>query len=99
MTESVTRLRVRVSPGAARSAVVGRHDRGWKVRVAAPPVGGRANQRLTAFLAGVLAVDRRCVGIVTGGGGRDKIIEIRGCDGSRTDELMAAAAGEREEKA
>jgi uncharacterized protein (TIGR00251 family) len=97
MTESVTRLRVRVSPGAARSSVVGRYDEGWKVRVAAPPVDGRANAGLESFLAGVLSLDRRSVGIVTGGGGRDKIIEIRGCDPVRTDALMAAAAGEREE--
>jgi uncharacterized protein (TIGR00251 family) len=98
MTEPVTRLRVRVSPGAARSSVVGRHGGGWKIRVAAPPVDGRANDRLVSFLAGILAVDRRRVGILTGGSGRDKIIEIRGCDASRTEKLMAAAAGEREEK-
>jgi uncharacterized protein (TIGR00251 family) len=97
MTEPMTRLRIRVSPGAARSSVVGRYDDGWKIRVAAPPVDGRANGGLQSFLAEVLSVDRREVEILAGAAGRDKIVEIRGCDPLRTDALMAAAAGKREE--
>ena len=38
-----SRIRLRVSPGAARSRVVGRHGDGWKVRVAAPAENGKAN--------------------------------------------------------
>src|SRR5687768_7294312 len=49
-------LRVHVQPGAGRSAVVGRHGDSLKVRIAAPPVGGRANEATLALLAEVLGL-------------------------------------------
>jgi len=69
------------------------------VRVGAPPVDGRANATLEAYLSGVLEVDRGQLRIVAGAGGRDKVVEIRGCDPRRAETLLAAAAGEREETA
>jgi uncharacterized protein len=92
VTHSRTRLSLRVSPGARRTAVVGRHAGGWKLRVAATPEAGRANRSLTAFLAGLLGVRAGDVRVVSGAGGREKIVEIEGCDAARTDEVLAAAA-------
>ena len=47
MTAETTRLRLRVSPGAGRTALVGRHGDAWKVRVTEAPERGRAkNERL-----------------------------------------------------
>jgi uncharacterized protein YggU (UPF0235/DUF167 family) len=85
-----TRLTLRVSPGATRSAVVGRFGDGWKVRVAAPPVDGRANGALQSLLCQVLDVGRGQLRIVTGGG-RDKIVEVTGRDAAQADALLAAA--------
>jgi len=99
MSDPVTRLRLRVSPGAPRSSVVGRYADGWKVRVGALPVDGRANAKLEAYLSEVLEVDRGQLRIVAGAGGRDKVVEIRGCEPLRAEALLAAAAGEREETA
>jgi uncharacterized protein (TIGR00251 family) len=73
-----TRIRVRVSPGAHRTAVVGPHGEGWKVRVAAPPEGGRANTELERHLAGLFGVDRRAVRVVAGARGREKTVEVDG---------------------
>ena len=94
MNDPRTRLSLRVSPGAARSAVVGRHGDGWKVRVAAPPEDGRANRSLVQLLAGVLQVPRDGLRIVSGGGGREKVVEVDGRDAAQADALLAAATGE-----
>jgi uncharacterized protein (TIGR00251 family) len=72
------RISLRVSPGARRTTVVGRYGDGWKVRVAAPPEGGRANAELERHLAAVFGVDRRAVRVVAGARGRDKVVEIDG---------------------
>jgi hypothetical protein len=90
---SSARIRVRVSPGAARSAVVGRHGDGWKVRVAAPPEGGRANDELRRHLASVLGLRPAEVTLVSGAGSRDKLVAIDGLTQAQADRLLAAASG------
>ena len=92
VTELRTRITLRVSPGAARSAVVARHGDGWKVRVAAPPAEGRANAALERLLALALGLRRSQIRIVAGASGREKIVELSGLDAAETDALMAAAA-------
>jgi uncharacterized protein (TIGR00251 family) len=78
MTATTTRLRLRVSPGAGRAAIVGRHGDGWKVRVTAAPEQGRANDAVVRLLATALALPREAVSIVSGHSGRDKIVELAG---------------------
>ena len=72
------RLRLRVSPGAERSEIVGRHGEGWKVRVRAAPERGRANDDLLELLADVLGVPRSSLDLVAGVSARDKVIEVQG---------------------
>ena len=81
------RITVRVSPGARRTEVAGRHGGGWKVRVTAPPERGRANEALVGHLAGLLGVPKRAVRIAAGAGSRDKVVEI---DGRSPAEVEAA---------
>ena len=50
------RLKLRVSPGASRASVVGRFGDAWKVRVAALPERGRANDEIEQLLAGSLGI-------------------------------------------
>jgi len=78
MAATATRLRLRVNPGAGRAAVVGRHGDGWKVRVTEAPEHGRANDAVVRLLAKALALPREAVSIVSGHGGRDKIVELAG---------------------
>jgi hypothetical protein len=87
-----TRLRLRVSPGASRAEVVGRHGDGWKVRVPAPPERGRANDAVLALLADTLGVDRRDVTLVSGQGSRDKIVEVGGLHADETERRMLKGA-------
>jgi uncharacterized protein (TIGR00251 family) len=88
-----TRLRLRVSPGASRAGVVGRHGEAWKIRVAAPPEGGRANQAVIRLLAETLSVPRDAVTLVSGHGGRDKIVELAGLGPSQIERRLTSAAG------
>jgi uncharacterized protein (TIGR00251 family) len=73
-------VRVRVSPGASRSEVVGPHGDAWKVRVAAPADAGRANDALVRLLSETLDIPRRDVSIVSGQSGRDKIVSLSNLD-------------------
>jgi uncharacterized protein len=73
-----TRLALRVSPGARTSGVVGRHGNAWKVRVTAPPEGGKANDAVVELLASALDVPARTISIVSGRSGRDKLVELAG---------------------
>jgi uncharacterized protein len=88
-----TRLRLRVAPGAARAGVVGRHGDAWKVRVAAPPEGGRANEAVVRLLAETLSVPREAVTLVSGHGGRDKIVELAGLGPSQIEHRLSSAVG------
>ena len=78
MPEPTTRLRLRVSPGAGRSEIVGRHGNAWKVRVSAAPERGRANDALLRLLAERLGLPRGGLSLVSGRAGREKIVEARG---------------------
>lgn len=78
MTEPTTRLRLRVSPGAGRTEIVGRHGEAWKVRVAAPAERGRANEAVVRLLAERLGLPESRLSIVAGRSGRDKVVELRG---------------------
>lgn len=70
-------LTVRVTPRARRTEIAGvREDGTLKIRLAAPPVEGKANVALIKFLAGLLGVRKRRIEIVAGHRGLDKIISI-----------------------
>jgi uncharacterized protein (TIGR00251 family) len=89
-----TRVRLRVSPGAARTQLLGRHGEAWKVRVSAPPEGGRANAAVVRLLADTLALPAGDVTIVSGRSGRDKIVTLAGIDADETARRLAAACAD-----
>jgi len=97
MQETSTRLNLRVSPGAARSAVVGRHGAGWKLRVAAPPEDGKANDAVVRLLAETLAMSVRDIRIVSGGSSRDKTVALAGMRLEEIERRLAEASGAGEE--
>ena len=91
------RLQLRVSPGAAGSAIVGRHGAAWKVRVDAPPADGKANAAVIRLLAATLAVPTGAVEIVSGHGSRDKTVALAGIDNDEIERRLGAAAGKESE--
>ena len=69
-------LQVRVQPRARADALAGLHGGRLKVRIAAPPVDGRANAHLCAFLAVLCGVPVARVAVTRGDTGRDKTLRI-----------------------
>jgi uncharacterized protein (TIGR00251 family) len=85
---------LRVSPGAPRAEVVGRHGNGWKVRVAAPAERGRANEAVLRLVAETVGVPRGDVALVSGHGARDKLVSLTGIPVDEAELRLAFAAGE-----
>jgi uncharacterized protein len=73
-----TVLTVHIQPKASRTECVGRRGDALKIRVAAPPVDGAANEELIRFIARALAVPPSAVDIEAGTTGRHKRIKIKG---------------------
>ena len=73
-------LHVHVQPAAGRSAVVGRHGTALKVRVAAVPEGGRANEACAELLAETFGLKRAQVELVSGPSSRAKQFKLTGVD-------------------
>src|ERR1700745_908392 len=92
MSAESTRLRLRVSPGAGRTALVGRHGDGWKVRVTEAPGRGRANEAVLRLLAETLALPRTALTLVSGHGGREKIVELTGMGPALIERRLASAS-------
>ncbi|HZR70977.1 MAG TPA: DUF167 domain-containing protein [Burkholderiales bacterium] len=69
-------LSVHVQPGAKATQLAGLHGEDLKVRIAAPPVDGRANAALEELVAGALGVPRRCVRVVKGATSRRKTVHV-----------------------
>lgn len=73
-------LTLHVQPGAARTAVAGEHGDALKIRLAAPPIDGRANDCLLAFLADRLHVPRSAIELRSGQTSRRKVVVVAGVD-------------------
>ncbi len=80
---------VKVVPRASRSELVGEQDGSLRVRIAAPPVDGAANEELIRLLARKLEVKPSAVTIVSGLGSRTKRITVTGITPKTLEALMA----------
>lgn len=69
-------LDVSVVPGARRTEAIGLHDGALRVRLAAPPVDGKANDALLAWLAAQLHCARRDVTLLRGASARRKQVAV-----------------------
>lgn len=69
-------LLVQVVPNAGRTAVAGLHDGALRVRLAAPPIEGRANAELLQWMARVLGLPRRAVTLLGGDLSRRKRLHV-----------------------
>ena len=85
-----TLLNLKVSPAAKRASIEGSYGEGAiRPKVAAPPVGGKANAEVEHFLAELLGVPRSDVAVIRGALGRDKTVLVRGLARAETQQALA----------
>jgi len=84
-------LKLQVSPGAAQTQIVGVHGERLKIRVAAPPAKGAANEALLAFLARRLQIPKQRLRVKSGAGDRLKVVEVEGLEPELRPRLEALA--------
>jgi len=77
-TKDGTILSVHIQPKASTTECVGIHGDALKIRVAAPPVDGAANDELIRFLAQTVSLPLAAVCIESGASGRHKRVRLRG---------------------
>jgi uncharacterized protein len=70
------KLRIRVKPNSRQEGITEEEDGSLLVRVHAPPIEGRANERVIELLAEHLHLPKRSIRIAAGGSGRTKLVEV-----------------------
>lgn len=85
-------LTIHAQPGAKRTEVAGAHGGALKIRIASPPVEGKANAALCSFLAEAFGVPRRNVTLLRGGSARRKTVSIAS-PSARPDRVWVALGG------
>jgi uncharacterized protein (TIGR00251 family) len=71
-----TTLTLHIQPGAKKTEVAGLHGDALKIRLAAPPVDGKANAALLAFVAERLGIAKSSVSLKSGQTSRRKVLEV-----------------------
>lgn len=83
-------LNLRVSPGAKRTSLEGAYgEDALKLRVAAPPVEGKANAEAERYVAELLGVASSDVCVVRGASGRNKAVLVRGAVPEEMREILS----------
>jgi uncharacterized protein (TIGR00251 family) len=85
-------LKIHVVPGASRTGAAGLHGDRLKVKVAAVPEKGRANEELLDFLARALKVPRRALKLASGAASRAKVVAVHDLNPDLKNRLEALLA-------
>ena len=84
----IVRIACRVQPRASKQGVRGMHGSAIKISLNTPPVDGKANAALCAFLAELLDLSKSSVTLHSGQTSRDKVVEICGINLPRVLQLL-----------
>lgn len=82
-------LTLHIQPGAKKSELAGLHGDALKIRLAAPPVDGKANAALVAFVAECLGLPKAAVTLKSGQTSRRKVVSVVGADPARVAALIS----------
>ena len=89
-TKNGAKIKLRVSPGARRTSIAGAYgEDAIKLRVAAPPVEGKANAELERYVAELLGITASDVSVIRGTSGRGKVVLVRGVEPEEVREILS----------
>lgn len=80
MGENSLNIQVQIQPGSSKDQIIGLHNGRLKIKISAPPVGGKANQNLIEFIAKALGVSKSKIEIVKGRTSKLKTLKISAID-------------------
>lgn len=86
-----TTLTLHIQPGAKTSSICGIHGDALKIKLAAPPVDGKANAALLEFIAAKLDVSKSAVSLKSGQTSRRKVVEITDAPSDTAERLLPGA--------
>lgn len=93
ISKSGVKISLLVSPNATRNEVPGFIDGIWQVKIAAPPIKGKANRELIAYLGQLLDVGKSSINIVKGHTSRNKLVAIDGLSQKEIMERLSFCGG------
>ncbi len=96
--EQRARITVRVQPNASQNEILNFKDEVLYIRIAAPPVKGKANQALIKFLSNIMETSKSSLTIEKGMTGRNKIIGFSGLTQSQMMEQLGRLISDKEDK-
>ena len=83
-------LTLHIQPGAKKTECAGLHGDALKIRLAAPPVDGKANEALVKFVAERLGLAKSAVLLKSGQTSRRKVLEVAGTTAAAIEQLLPA---------
>ena len=87
--DGVVTFNVRVQPRASKSGVAGELDGVLKIRLAAPPIEGQANEELIRLLAELFDTPRRRIVILSGQTSKNKVVGVSGISIDEASRILA----------
>lgn len=85
-------LTLHIQPGAKKTEIVGLHGDALKIRLAAPPVDGKANNALIGFVAVQLGMAKSAISLKSGQSSRRKVLEVSGAPADLAQRLLSSGS-------
>jgi uncharacterized protein len=93
MSDTQTKISVKVQPNAGKNEVVGLVNGVWKIKIAAPPDKGKANNELIELLSDLLGQRKDTISIIRGQTSHNKLVTIGGLTAPEIESRLSARSG------
>jgi uncharacterized protein len=87
-----SKISVQVQPGASKNKIMSFQDGVWRIRIAAPPVEGKANKQLIQFLSDCLGIPKSSITVDKGQTSKRKIVAVLGMNEEAVQQRLQSCA-------